>query len=152
MIDKKLLKRIGKMTEKQLQKHTPPWPESKEELMAYINALHNRQHTYGTAVYAMAYSALAAYYYSSHVVGATGFQASCADLTFIQKTRSLDVGFMLLDLSKALYPQYDLKQEVDDWVDKNKATLRKRAKKYLRLKDSAHPEVIAHWKKLAKAI
>jgi len=138
-------------TEKQLRKAEVPWLKTQKELMKYINALVNRKHDYGTSVYAMSMSAVAAYYYASSKVGATGFQASCADLDIIRRTRRLKGPFMIVDLSKALYPQYNLAQDVTNALLNSRAWLRDEAKKKLKDKfvKSCHPDVIAHWKKLA---
>jgi len=136
-------------TEKQLRKAEVPWLKTQKELMKYINALVNRKHDYGTAVYAMSMSAVAAYYYASSKVGATGFQASCADLDIIRRTRGLKGPFKIVDISRALYPQYDLVQELMESLNESKGWLRDEAKKLLKDAERCHPDVVAHWKKLA---
>jgi hypothetical protein len=83
------LKELGQMTEEQLREFKTPWPQSIEELNDIIQALVERQHDYGTCVYAMSIAAVAAYNFVAHKLGTTGFQAGCADLDIVRRNRSL---------------------------------------------------------------
>jgi hypothetical protein len=125
------------------------WPYTQKQLNEYINSLVDRPHEYGTCVYAMALAAVAAFYYVSHQLGVTGFQASCADLEFLRRTRSLEGPFMIIDGSNALYPQYDLESKLRDALEEWKPWLKHEAKKKLAENSHVHPAVLAHWKKLA---
>lgn len=97
-------------TEKELREASVPWPQNERQLLEYIHSLVEREHDYETCVYAMSMAAVAAFYYVSHKLGVTGFQASCADLDILRRTRSLDGPFMLLKAEDLLYPQYDLRE------------------------------------------
>jgi hypothetical protein len=92
-------------TEEALRAMEVPWPKTPDELRAVMSALVDREHTYGTCVYAMSMSALAAYYYVSHALGVTGFQASCADMDFIGRARHMKCGFRILNYDDLLYRQ-----------------------------------------------
>ncbi len=132
----------------------PTWPKTPEELTAYIAALVNRPHDYGTCVYAMSLAAVAAFHYVSSQLGVTGFQASCADMDIIRRTRHYKGPFMLLDGENVLYPQYDLREKVDEFITSTENTWgRDEARK--RLADpsnsQAHPNVRARWEKLASS-
>ena len=59
---------------------------------------------------------------------------------------------MIVDITNALYPQHDLMQELSDYLMECKGWLRDEANKQLADKKNiklCHPDVIAHWKKLA---
>lgn len=141
-------------TEEQLRTMEVPWPKNAEDLDAYIGSLINRPHDYGTCVYAMSMAATAAFHYAASRVGATGFQAGCADLDFLRRSRGYKGPFMVLDAENALYPQYDgmaqkaaaFRAEISGW-------LADEAQKKLDAPDgkSAHPNVVAHWRDLVAA-
>lgn len=142
----------GVATEKDLREAAVPWPKSPEELTAYIAALVDRPHDYGTCVYAMSMAAVAAFYYVSHALGATGFQASCADMDILRRTRSLKGPFMLIDGDNILYPQYDLREKVNEFVESAKPWAAEEARKKLATDGThAHPAVRAHWEQLVAA-
>lgn len=96
----------GVPDEKALREAKVPWPESLTELAAYISSLVDRPHDYGTCVYAMSMSALAAYYYVSKQLGVTGFQASMADMDLLRRNRHMEMGFRIVNYADMLYPQY----------------------------------------------
>lgn len=126
-----------------------PTPTTREELLEYIDSLVERGHDYGTAVYAMSMAAVAAFNYVAHREGVTGFQASCADLDVIRRLRPYEHGFMLVDYSKLLYPQYDVLGEVAEALVKARSQLAVAAAKLLAERENAHPDVVAHWRVLA---
>ena len=137
-------------SEAEMRESEVPWPESAEDLSAYIAALVDREHDYGTCVYAMSMAAVAAFNHVAKRLGVTGFQASCADMDVLRRTRSIDGPFMVLQAKDALYPQYDLRAKLDEMLSSASDWLATRAREELS-KSSAHaaPAVIAHWKKLA---
>ena len=137
-------------TEAEMREAKVPWPKTKEQLVEYIESLVNRQHDYGTCVYAMSMAAEAAFNYVSGKEGCTGFQASCADLDIIRRTRNIKGPFMLIKGEDALYPQYDLQERLAESMEKWKPWLKEQAVKRLADTGHAHPNVIAHWKKLAE--
>lgn len=141
------------MTEQELRESKAPWPKTEEELLSYIKELLEQEHDYGTCVYAMSLSAQATFNYVSHKLGVTGFQASCADLDFLRRTRNIDNGFMILSYDNLLYPQYCTEERFPTWkklIKDNKNNLSKAASKLLNDRKDAHPDIINHWKKLAK--
>ena len=112
------------MTEEEMRESDVPWFKSEKELMEYIDSMVNREHDYGTSVYAMSMSAVAVMQYISSKLGMTGFQASCADLDVIRRTRIIEGPFMITKLRDALYPQYSpLTRGVGEFVEKNKGAL-----------------------------
>lgn len=141
-------------TEEQLREMDVPWPKSAEDLDAYIKALLTRPHDYGTCVYAISMAATAAFHYVASKVGATGFQAGCADLDFLRRTRGYKGPFMVLDAEKSLYPQYDgavlqaqkFRASITEW-------LADEAQKKLDAPGglNAHPNVVSHWRDLVAA-
>lgn len=137
------------MTEAELRAAADPWPYTREQLLEYIDSLVERPHDYGTCVYALSLAALAAFNFVSRKLGVTGFQASCADLDFVRRNRNIAGPFILLKADDVLYPQYNLRERLGEALEEWKPWLREEAKKKLSETEHAHPNVIAHWKKLA---
>lgn len=144
-------KSVQDMNEQEMRAAEVPWPKSSEELTAYIEALVNRPHDYGTCVYAMSMAATAAFYYVSGKLGVTGFQASCADMDILTRTRHMKGPWMIVDGADALYPQYDLPGRLAESMEKWKPWLKEQAEKKLAEASEfpPHPDVRAHWQKLA---
>ena len=141
------------MTEQEMRDSEVPRIKTSEELTAYINALVSQQHDYGTCVYAMSMSAVAAFNYVAHALGVTGFQASCADMDILKRTRSMDSGFRIINYADLLYPQYLTEEHfpsAEQLIEECAETLSKQAKENLAKSPTAHPSVIAHWERLAK--
>lgn len=142
------------MNEKTLRELTVPTFSSVNELVKYIQTLKGIEHDYGTAVYAMSMAATATFNYMASNLGVTGFQASCADLDILRRTRNINGPFVILSLDRALYPQYDLHEQVDTFIHGNIAWLRNEARALLEENESAEfkaaEEVVQHWKKLAE--
>jgi hypothetical protein len=139
-------------TEQELRETDVEWPETKEELMNYIDELVERDHDYGTCVYAMSIAAVATFYYVSKQLGVTGFQANCADMDILRRTRSLEDGFMIIDYSKLLYPQYFDDEHFptkEQLLEERGEQLAEKAKQ--RLEESngdVAPAVKKHWQKI----
>lgn len=136
-------------TEKELRAVHMPFPHSARDLRRILKALVKREHHYGTCVYAMSLGAEATFNYVSAVLGCTGFQASCADLDFLKRTRHMKHGFQILNYENLLYPQYADKfptraQVIKDNIDE----LGKAAEEMLSDPARAHPEVRRWWEDL----
>jgi len=140
-----------KFIEAEMRERPSPWPKTREELHATIDALIDGEHDYGTCVYAMSLAAVAAYNFVAHELGATGFQASCADLDILRRNRSIDGPFALIKGEDMLYPQYDIEAKVREYLSGWQEWASKEAKKKLADPTTigAAPSVIAHWQKLA---
>lgn len=136
-------------TEKAMRDSEVPTADTIKELSAYIKGLVQRPHDYGTCVYAMSMSAVAAFNYTARKLGVTGFQASCADLDIIKRTRRMDCPFMLIKAEDALYPQYDLQGKLEEALAGWKDWLGEKAAKKLREKRTPSPDVMRHWIMLA---
>lgn len=138
--------------EREMREAEVPTFDALSDLHAYIEGLVEREHDYGTCVYAMSMAAVATFNYVAHRLGVTGFQASCADLDILRRTRRLKGPFMLLDGEKALFPQYDLEKEVHEWLHSAdlRSWLAKEARRLLDERDLTAPAVAAHWRKLVE--
>lgn len=139
-------------TEQQMREEKAPTPETGEALAEYVASLVDREHDYGTCVYAMSLAAAAAFNHVAHKLGVTGFQASCADLDFLRRVRGLEGPFMVVDSKKMLYPQYDL---LGDVVRASEAWLPWAAGEARRLLADSDRAFVAervwkHWEKLAE--
>jgi hypothetical protein len=134
--------------ERAMREAEVPYIKSEDELIAYIRDLLDRPHDYGTAVYAMSMAAVAAFNYAAHQVGASGFQASCADLDILRRTRGME-RFTIVNIGDALYPQYDLPGRLAETLKEAEPWLASEARRRLAENETAHPKVIAHWQKLA---
>lgn len=125
-----------------------PWPKTLAELNEYITSLKEKPHDYGTCVYAMSLSAVAAFGYVASALGVTGFQADCADLDFIRRTRNWKGPFIILNAENMLYPQYDLRNQLDEAMEGWKEWASKEAVKLLDQPEGA-AHVREHWERLA---
>lgn len=139
-------------TENGMRDETAPTPKTIEELTAYVQKQVSGPHDYGTCVYAMSLSATAAFNFAAGQLGVTGFQASCADLDVLRRTRSIDGPFIILKAYDALYPQMDLREKLEEALREWEPWLQEEAKKFTRdsRNRSAHPNVRKHWEALAK--
>lgn len=140
------------MTEEEMRDSKVPYFTTKEELDEYVNSLINQNHDYGTAVYAISLSATAMFNYVACKMGASGFQASCADLDVLRRIRGLEGPFMIIKLDDALYPQYDLHGRLQEFIDENRDYLKDAAKKQLEnASDYMHVDVRKHMERIANA-
>lgn len=137
------------MTEQELRESTAPTPDTIKELTAYIEYLRKQEHDYGTCVYAMSLSATATFNYMAKQLGVTGFQASCADLDIIRRTRHLKGPFALVKGNDMLYPQYDFLNKTRELANEWRPWAAEEAAKLLEKSKDASPSVIAHWQWLA---
>lgn len=139
-------------TEAELRDSKVPWPESEDAMVEYIRGLVDRPHDYGTCVYAMSMAATAAFQYVAKRLGVTGFQASCADMDILRRTRSLEWG-KVLDYSNLLYPQYCDDEHYPPWrsiIEGNRSEFAKRARQKLAESGGiAADGVVKHWRWLA---
>lgn len=141
------------MTEKEMREARVPTFETVAQLMEYITDLRDKEHDYGTAVYATSMAAVATFNYMARFLGVTGFQASCADLDILRRTRSIQGPFMVLTLDRHMYPQYDIVSELEEFISENEEWIAQEAKQRLAENEEssfkAADVVVDHWKKLA---
>lgn len=125
-----------------------------EELSDYIKEKLEGEYDYNTHVHAIADITLAAFNLAANKLGASGFSASIAELEFLQRSRRIDGPFALVKADSMLYPQYDLYKELDSLIEKWQTWAQEEAKnklnQYEGSEDLVHPDVIAHWQRLAK--
>jgi hypothetical protein len=139
-------------------------PENSAELADLIESLTVFDHDgsesgYEQSADAMWKAALAAFEYVARRVGATGFQASWSALRFYGEAMHVDGPYMVVQLNDALYPQYDVTARVPKFIEENRGWLREQAQAKLAEYDGrtecertfVHPDVAAHWRKLAEA-
>ena len=144
-------------TEAELRDAKAPTIDSAKDLADFVTTMVERGHDYGTCCYAMSLCAEAAFNFVAHKLGVTGFQASCADMDFVRRTRGYKLGFRLVDYSKLLYPHYeDSFQMSMEGLLADPATrkaLREEAGRLVAQKsdqaNGVHPDVMAHWQMLA---
>jgi len=139
-----------KHDEAKMRAETAPTPKTIGELTAYIDYLADGEHDYGTCVYATSLAAVAAFNHVAHRLCVSGFQAMCADLDVVRRTRSIDGPFALIRGRDMLYPQYDALGELQKLLeDEWRGWAAKEAQKMLIESPTAHSDVVAHWRKLA---
>ncbi len=136
-------------TEAELRAEQAPVPKTIEELNEYIASLEAIVPDYGIAVYVVSLSATATYNYLSYKHGMTGFQASCADLDIIRRTRHLECPFMLVKADDMLFPQYDMYQNLSDAMREWMPWASQRATELLKDTTGCHPSVVKRWHLLA---
>lgn len=135
-------------------------PKTEEELVDYINATVSRgEQGYGESAAATGMIAAAAFNYAASKLGITGYQASFASMDVYRRTTSTKGPFMVVKAEKALYPQYDLLDDIrqflsecNDWLteEARKKLTEEEARKKLEGGVGAHPAVVEHWQKLAQ--
>lgn len=136
--------------EQEMRNQEAPWFDSLDELQQYINSLVERTHDYGSCAYAMSLASVAAFQYVASKLGTTGFQESCANLDFIRRTRKIEGPFMLVNAEKMLYPQYDIRNDLDKAIEEWKPWAAEAAEKKLATTTgSVADSVRAHWIHLA---
>jgi hypothetical protein len=139
----------GAPAEAEMRESEAPTPESPEDLAGYVRGLVERPHDYGTCVYAMSLAAVAALNLVASKLGVTGYQAFCADLDVLRRTRRVEWG-RLLNFEDLLYPQYRNKfQGWDELLEENRGRLAELASEKLAGNPGAAPAVLAHWRALA---
>lgn len=152
---REVMKALGVLrtgTEAQLRALKMPWPRSEGDMRRIIQAVSQREHDYGTCVYAMSIAAEAAFHLVAHRLGVTGFQASCADLDFLRRLRGYEMGFRVLNYENLLYPQYADREHFPTHADLTKENIErlgKRAAELLAENERAHPNVRRWWEDLA---
>lgn len=141
------------MTEQEMRDATVPTLDTIEELTAYISGLVDQPQDYGTCVYAMSMAATATFNHVARKLGVTGFQASCADMDILRRTRGLKGPFMFVKGENLLYPQYDVQSNVQKWIGSCTPWAAQEAKKPLAKskQGSVSPLVWRHWERLAAA-
>ena len=149
MEHKELLEALRAADEAGLREIPIPFPKTQDETLEIIRAVTEREHDYGTCVYAMSIAAQAAFNYVCTTLGTTGFQASCADLDFVRRNRLLKGPFALYKGEDMLFPQYDIEAQVRETLAEWKPWAKEEAAKKLAEVDHAHPDVIDHWQRLA---
>ncbi len=136
------------MSEEELREIDVPFFKREKDVIRFIRNIINRDHEYGTCVYAMSLSAIAAFNYVCSRLGTTGFQASCADMDFLARTRGMKDGFSILDYNRLLYPQYldKFNKTAVDYIYSNLESLQDKALDLLEKSEGmTHPDVKAHW-------
>lgn len=140
-----------RMIEKEMRELNIIWPKTEDELLKEMRKILKESNDYGKAVYCMSICATMAFYYAAHIVGATGFQASCADMDILRRTRDMENGFRILNYADLLYPQHKNKFEIsfDKMIIENIKIIGPIAKKQLEDNIQAHENVIKHWQYIA---
>lgn len=146
------LEKLKTGTEKELRELKPVWPKSFDEVSLILLALAEREHDYGTCVYAMSHGAVAGYNFIAGRLGVTGFQASCADLDIIRINRHWEHGFRLVNFADLHFPQYMTRRSFPtlfDVLEGQREALMESAKAKLEKGGAMHPNVRAHLEWLA---
>ncbi len=145
---------VGAPSEQEMRDTTAPTPKTLEELSAYVESLVMRNHDYGTCCYAMSLAATAAFNYVAQKLGVTGFQASCADLDILRRTRGLE-NFKVVNYHDLLYPHHCTEDRFPSWGDlmedpKIRGWLREKAVALLaKNEEFVAPMVKLHWEQIA---
>lgn len=137
-------------TEQEMRDGNVPTFDTLEELNTYITTLETRSHDYATAAYTMSMAATATFNYMAFKLGVTGFQASCADLDVLRRTRNLTCPFKIIKADDMLYPQYDIPADVNKTIEKWEQWAAEAAEKLIAATTyNTHPRVMKHWQMLA---
>jgi len=127
-------------------------PKTEDDLKRIIDAVTNRSHDYGTCCYAMSIAAEATFNYVASKLGVSGFQASCADLDILKRTRHINGPFAIITGEKMLYPQYNVQDEILKTIGEWQPWIAKECQAQLdkhKSDEHVHPDVRAYWERLA---
>lgn len=125
-------------------------PKSWEDFKEYVEEIESQPHGYNSIADALTQSTVAFFNYFASKHGMTGFQASWSQMQIIATLRNMEAPFMIVDSSKLLYPQYDVENDVKEFLKNSKAELSKIAKKNLEENNEfTSQRVIARWEELA---
>lgn len=138
-------------TTEEMRKARPETPDTLESLMEYIREFVGRSHDYNTCVDAVSLCSYATFKYVASQLGITGFQASCADMDLLRRTRIIKGPFGLIMAHDMLYPQCDPRRKFNEFMEEWKGWAAEEAKKLIATADqeTVHPDVLAHWRKVA---
>ncbi len=122
-----------------------------EELNTFIKDELDKNHDYNSAVDVMWKVALAAFEFAAAEVGASGFQASCAELMFLAKSRRIEGPFAVIKADDLLYSKYYISNTVADYINEWMPWASEQAKIKLKTnkKEQVAPKVWEHWQTLA---
>ena len=123
-----------------------------ESLQGFINHIINDyEHDYGTICHAMSACSIATMWAINKTDqgGITGFQAGAIMWEFIKHWNYTDnkTGMKMVNYDDMLYPQYDFKFQ-KTISESTWKSIQDVAKNHLEENETAHPEVIAHWKSI----
>lgn len=134
------------------------WPKTFEELNDYMVQVAKEAKDYNGAVQAMSLAACAAMnLMATEMVVATGMQVSLASVDVVKRMSHIKGPFIVLPLEKGLYPQYNLFNNLAEFIVENQSWLKENAQKLLNEHEAtkhekfpANPDVVAHWEKIIK--
>ena len=127
------------------------WPEDLEDLTQYITDMIEASNvSYASVVYGIAKVALAAKNYAATQMGASGYQASASDLVTFAKSRNLEAPFGIVNANDMLYPQYNILETVQGWIDGWREWAAEAALEKIKDRElTPADEVLQHWINLA---
>ena len=129
------------------------WPETEEELLEVIrNLIKYENNDYGTSARSLTLAAEAAFNYMAHVMGSTGFQAGCAQGSFMLRMKHIKSQMRILNYDNLLYPQFldNFRITPEQCIKENASWLKAQAKEKLKNANGWEAdEVVKHWKYLA---
>lgn len=123
-----------------------------ETLPAFLAKLAAFKHDYGSICRAIAAGAVGAAWAveRSPRGGITGFQASCVTWDFLEHWGHIEAPAAIIRYDDMLYPQSAEKFNTigkETWEH-----LQAKAAEFLAEKTAAHPNVVAHWRKIADGV
>lgn len=131
---------------------TPVKPSTEKELFDYLHELFEGPFDYNSSAETLWLAAYAAFEYAAHVVGASGFQGEYAALTLLGRLNGIKGPYAYIDGDKMLYPQYDILEQVREYLDSWRPWAAEQAKERLaalKPDDIVSSRVKEHWETLA---
>lgn len=128
------------------------FPKTKEELEQFILDQETKPHDYNSIAEALTEITLATFNYYACKHGMTGYQSSWSALRFLGRSRGIEAPFMIVDSSKLLYPQYNLIEDVEKFLEESKPELAKQAQDNLdnEVNNYTSSKVIERWSEIAQ--
>lgn len=122
------------------------FPKDWEDFKNYVEEIEAQPHTYNTIADALTDTTVAFFNYFASKHGMTGFQASHSGLQVLGQLRNMKHPFMIVDSSKLLYPQYNLLEDVEKFLEESKIGLASEAQKLIdEVDEYTSKRVYQHW-------
>lgn len=123
------------------------------ELAKRIEELKPEGLSYGTSAEAAIDITYDTFMLAAKKLGLTGFQAGCCAMELLAKINCIEGPFIYLKAQDLCYPQYNLHQKLEDFIQESQPWVKEQCQKNLseiKYVTYIHPDVIKHWKEKAQ--
>lgn len=126
--------------------------EDEEAFVAYVRSVLDVDKDYDTASNALWKVALAGMNYAEDHMGVSSAQRAWAEMAFLAYSRNIQGPMLLLDGTHMLYPQYNVRGQVEEWLHSSQEWVKETAQHLISTtkKVETAPYVWEHWTRLVE--